>query len=112
MTEPLPSQRPLGGPNTGGPNTGGPDKARGIGPAPIPGDKRSERAGGTEFQALLDKIEESARDLAEKSKSVEKPEQLAGAVDSARESLEDVLSLKDQLLEAYEQAKRQNEGRG
>jgi hypothetical protein len=56
---------------------------------------------------MLDKIEERARSLAQDSRAVERPEQLAGAVDSARESLEDVLSLKDRLLEEYRQAQRQ-----
>ncbi len=97
MTDPLPSNRPVGGP----------DKTRGVGPVSA-GEQRTEAAGGPQFQALLDKIETHARDLADQSRAVEKPEQLAGAVDSARESLEDVLSLKDQLLEAYQQARRQD----
>jgi hypothetical protein len=99
MSDPVPTNRPLGGA----------DQTQGVGAAHgSSGAKRTDESGGPEFQALLDKIEEGARDLAQQSRAVEKPEELAGAVDSARESLENVLSLKEQLLEAYEQAKRQD----
>ena len=61
---------------------------------------------GAAFKALLEKLEHQARDLAEVSENVDGPAELAGAVDSARSSLEDALSLSDRLLEAYRASKQ------
>ena len=59
------------------------------------------------FQVLLDRLQERARELEETRKTVDDPAQLAGAVDSARASLADALSLGEELLEAYRQAQSQ-----
>lgn len=68
--------------------------------------KKGEAAGtgGPAFQALLDKLQDQARSLQHDSQNVDKPEQLTDAVDRARSSLSDALSLSDQLLEAYRSA--------
>jgi flagellar hook-basal body complex protein FliE len=57
------------------------------------------------FRALLEGLEAKARDLEAKSKSLAKPEELPGAVQGAKASLEDALSIRDRLLEAYNQAR-------
>ena len=93
MTEPTPLNRPVGGLDpVSAPKLGAPEK---------------DARGGVEFQAMLERLEERARELSASSNDALKPEELAGAVDRARESLEDVLSLKEQLLEAYRQAQSQ-----
>jgi hypothetical protein len=62
--------------------------------------------GEVEFQALLERVEQRARKLATDAAGVDAPEQLAQAMQTARESLEDVLSLKQRLLEAYRAEQR------
>lgn len=64
----------------------------------------TQRKGGPAFQALLDKLQEQARSLSADSEKVDKAEDLSGAVDRAKSTLTDALSLSDQLLEAYRQA--------
>lgn len=75
--------------------------------AEAPGTPPDRPAAGAEFQALLERIETRARELARTTDDVHAPDQLAGAVDSARTSLEEVLDLKERLLEAYRQEQRQ-----
>ena len=58
-------------------------------------------AGTPAFRVLLDRLSESAQELRQQAAGLSKPEHLAGAVDSARESLNEALSLGDQLLEAW-----------
>ncbi len=60
--------------------------------------------GGPAFRALLESLQEKSRSLSVDSQKVEKPEDLSGAVDRARSTLTDALSLSDQLMEAYRQA--------
>jgi|GEM_PF-1734158 len=67
---------------------------------------KSEPQGGPAFRALLDKLQAEARDLQRESESVEAAEDLSGAVERARSSLGDALTLGDQLLEAYREAQR------
>ena len=67
-------------------------------------------ASGPAFEVLLEKLEQRARELRDDSGNVENPAQLAGAVDRARASLEDALTLSDQLLEAYRQSLQQRTG--
>lgn len=62
---------------------------------------------GAAFKALLEKLETQARELEEKSSTVDNPADLAGAVDRAHASLQDALSLGEQLLEAYREALQQ-----
>lgn len=65
---------------------------------------------GPAFRALLEKLEREAQDLSRASEVLEKPEQLAGAVDRARATLDDALSLGDQLLEAFRAANQRGSG--
>jgi hypothetical protein len=65
------------------------------------------REAGPAFEALLEKLERHAEELRRDSASVDDPERLSGAVDRARESLQDALGLGDRLLEAYRQAAHQ-----
>ncbi len=53
------------------------------------------------FQALLERLSASAQELQQRAQGVEKPEQLAGAVDQARQSLDDALALGNRLIEAW-----------
>ena len=63
--------------------------------------------GGAVFRALLDELQEKARKLREDGQAVAGPAELAGAVETARESIAGALSLSDQLLEAYRAAQQQ-----
>ena len=56
---------------------------------------------------LLDRLQEEARALEEKSRNLDDPRELSGAVEIARSSLDDALSLGDRLIEAYREARQQ-----
>ena len=71
---------------------GGPSEAQGV---------KQSADGGAAFKALLDRLQDQARDLQGASQADLDPSDLAGAVDRAHDSLRDALSLSDQLLEAY-----------
>ena len=91
------------------PGLPGPEHVSGAGaakqtPASAP---QSEHAGGAAFEALLEKLEVQARELRDDTQSVDNPQELAGAVDRARESLEGALELSEELLEAYRQSMQQ-----
>lgn len=58
------------------------------------------------FHVLLEKLQRSAAELSQDSVEVDAPEELADAVGKAKASLNDALSLSDQLLEAW-RAERQ-----
>jgi hypothetical protein len=94
---PIPS-RPAGAPGVPGGGPGGVAGARGS----AAGQSKSE----IEFQALLERVEARAKKLATDAADVQAPEQLAQAMQTARESLDDVLSLKELLLEAYRAEQR------
>jgi hypothetical protein len=66
------------------------------------------QVGGPAFEALLERLTSHAAELEEKSRSLATPEELPGAVDAARVSLEDALSLGAELLEAYRAAQTQD----
>ena len=53
------------------------------------------------FEALLERLSARAAELDTKSRELEGPADLPGAVDAARASLEDALTLGERLLEAY-----------
>ena len=76
--------------------------------------KRTEidPAAGAAFRALLERIEENARALGERSDSVEDPKQLGEAVSSARESVREALDAGNELLEAYRAAQLAGSGPG
>ena len=63
---------------------------------------------GANFKALLDGLVGRAQELDRAAQELHEPGELAGAVATARASLEDALSLRDQLLAAY----RENVQRG
>ena len=56
---------------------------------------------GAAFEALLERLTSRAAELEEKTKSLASPAELPDAVDAARASLEDALTLGEKLLEAY-----------
>ncbi len=84
------------------PIPGGPSPTRGVEPATRKPATSTEA--GPAFRALLEQLEHGAQGLTRASEGLEKPEQLAGAVDRARATLDDALSLGDQLLEAFRAA--------
>lgn len=65
--------------------------------------------GGAAFRALLDELQDRARELERASQEPLSPRRLSGAVDEARASLTRAESLGDRLLEAF-RAARQSEG--
>ena len=71
--------------------------------------KKSEvgEAGTHAFKALLDQLDERAKALDVESRKDLTKDDLAGAIDNARTSLEQMLSLKEQLLEAWRAASTQ-----
>ena len=79
----------------------------GVGPIQGPGGKQqqaSEVGGGAAFKALLDRLQDQARELQGASEGQLEALDLASAVDRAHSSLQDALSLSDQLLEAYRES--------
>lgn len=90
MSQPIdPSLRPL--------DVNGPNRIGGGAKRPESG----EEPRGPAFQVLLDKLQAQARELQDRSKTVERPEDLAEAARHAQDSLEAALSFGDRLLEAY-----------
>ena len=73
------------------------------------GKARSASSDGPAFHVLLERLQARAQELEKTSASVEDPKQLAGAVNTARASLEDALSLSDQILEAYREVQQQTD---
>src|SRR5262245_40390957 len=83
-----------------------------LGPA-APGEAQrtpAEAPQGVAFRALLEKLEAHAQELAARTDAVRAPDQLAGAVDRAKETLAEALGVGDQILEAYRQALQQRAG--
>lgn len=79
----------------------------GVGPIQGPGGKQKQAAeagGGAAFKALLDRLQDQARELQGASEGQLEAMDLASAVDRAHSSLQDALSLSDQLLEAYRES--------
>jgi hypothetical protein len=58
------------------------------------------------FESLLERLTTRAAELGQRTGKVETPEQVGQAVDAARASLEDALTLGERLLEAYRQARQ------
>ena len=87
----------------------GPESVRPQTSAPSPSKAPAAPAGETSpsFEALLEKLQTHAQVLGEKSQQVSDPEQLSGAVEAAKASLDDAVSLGDRLLEAYREARQQ-----
>ena len=64
----------------------------------------SQQSDSPAFRVLLDRLQEQAAKIESESRTLENPEALAEAVDIARTSLDDALSLSDKLLEAFREA--------
>lgn len=63
---------------------------------------------GTAFKALLEQLAERARELEKTSAKPVDATELAGAVEEAHGSLQEALSLSDQLIEAYRAQRRRD----
>jgi hypothetical protein len=81
---------------------------RGSAPiAPASGAKKpADGEGALAFKALLERLDGHTRALAQESRKDLTQDQLAGAVEQARASLEQMLSLQDQVLEAWRAAQQ------
>lgn len=84
-------------------------RASGVGDKPGSTPTDASPADGAAFRALLDKLAGSAERLREAEGGINDAESLAGAVEDARSTLTDALSLQEQLLEAYRQRRAQGE---
>jgi len=58
------------------------------------------------FKAVLERLENAARDLSRRSESLEDTRDLSGAVQDAASSLGDALALRDSVLDAYRSAQQ------
>lgn len=72
----------------------------------------SAPASNPAFEVLLERLTTRAAELEQRSQRVETPEQVGQAVDAARASLEDALTLGERLLEAYRHARQTGTGDG
>ncbi len=76
-----------------------------LGPlGPLGSAARAPRVAGPEagrFEALLEGLAGRAQELDRAARAVQGPAELAGAVETARASLEDALTLREELLAAY-----------
>ncbi len=86
----------------------GPGETTSAKPTRAP-ENQTEPRDGPAFKALLEKLQQQAQSLHRESETIARPEELSDAVDLARSSLNDALSLSDQLLEAFREAV-QNDG--
>lgn len=79
------------------------DGPQGVRPAAEAAPAARSRAAGAgdsaAFKALLENLEQRAAGL--RGQKADSPDDLLGALDQARASLEDALDLKERLLEAY-----------
>jgi hypothetical protein len=89
-----------------------PSPIRGTAPVAPPAQAGKPRPGegGLAFEALLERLDERTRQLAAESRKELSQDELPGAVEQAKASLEELLSLQDRLLEAW-RAARQGRGR-
>lgn len=75
------------------------------------GAARGAQAGGEArpaFKALLDRLEQKARELEDRAAHVDGAPDLAGAMQGAKSSLEDALTLGQELLESLMQSRQQS----
>lgn len=85
-----------------------PDPIRQARLAPARATEGAARSGPA-FEALFDQLTSRAAELEEKSRRVDGPADLPGALDTARASLEEALQLGQGLLEAYRAAQHTSE---
>jgi hypothetical protein len=72
--------------------------------------RRADRAtDGAAFKALLERLEQRAGALEERSRVELSPEELPEAVDEARASMQEALRLSSELLEAWRQARHSDD---
>jgi hypothetical protein len=82
----------------------GPDPLRSSAATPARA-QRARPADSPAFHVLLERLEARAAALEAQSRALDDPRLLAPAVEEARASLEDALSLGEGLLEAYRAAR-------
>lgn len=87
----------------------GPETIRPTAPAQTPAQAPQRSANSPSFEVLLERLQTKAQELDERSQTVNDPENLSGAVEAARASLDDAVSLGDRLLEAYREARQQSD---
>jgi len=58
------------------------------------------------FKAVLERLENAARDLSRRSESLEDTRDLSGAVQDVADSLGDALALRDSVMDAYRSAQQ------
>lgn len=91
-----------------------PSQNRGLTPIPStnpaqgPGSAPESESGNPAFRVLFERLQAKAEALEERSKDVADPGQLSGAVHAARSSLQDALSLGEELLEAFREVQHQS----
>ena len=78
-----------------------PDATAGAAGSPARSRQAASPEAGVAFKALLERLEAHTRELEVRGQAIEDADGLAGALDTARASLEDAVSLGDRLLEAY-----------
>lgn len=89
------------------------DSIRNAGvPAKGPASAAETKTQGAAFRALLEQLEAKARTLEEQTRGVDDAVNLAGAVEGAKASLDDALSLGEELLETYRQTRQQGNAPG
>jgi flagellar hook-basal body complex protein FliE len=83
-----------------------------IGSSSIPtaaGATQSSPGNAAAFQALLERLDNQARELRSQASRVENSSDLSTAVDQAHASLQEALQIGDRLLEAYRDAVTRNQ---
>ena len=68
------------------------------------------QAGGPSFQALLERLSAQASQLGRDADALERPAELADAVERAESTLGEALALQEELLEAYRRSLLAGEG--
>ena len=97
-------------PINGKPGLSQADSIQKTGLSPKAGGSPSEtKAQGAAFRALLEKLDAKARNLEEQTLGVDDAKNLAGAVEGAKASLAEALSLGEELLESYRQSRQQGD---
>ncbi len=71
------------------------------------GNAKANKTDGPAFRVLLERLQAQAAELEETSRTLDDAADLPSAVDVARASLDDAVSLSDQLLEAFREARHQ-----
>ena len=84
-------------------------RAVGATPASVPA-KHAEAAHtpAVAFHALIERLQTRAKELEASTRTVSDAKDLAGAVDRARHSFQEALSLGESLIEAYRQSLHQS----